>query len=58
MSGKLHFKDEAYQPESFAFTPENLKAAEKIIAKYPKGRQQSAVMPLLSLAQKQHQTLV
>ena len=38
---------------SFAFTAENLKAAKAIIAKYPEGRQQSAVMPLLDLAQRQ-----
>lgn len=38
---------------SFAFTPENLETAKKIIAKYPAGRQQSAVMPLLDLAQRQ-----
>lgn len=42
------------QPASFAFTPENLARAEKIIAKYPPGRQQSAVLPLLDLAQRQH----
>ncbi len=42
------------QPTNFEFTPENLKAAEKIIAKYPKGFQQSAVMPLLMMAQKQN----
>lgn len=42
------------QPESFAFTPENLKKIDLIIAKYPKGRQHSAVMPLLELAQHQH----
>jgi len=41
-------------PTSFEFTPENFKEAEKHIAKYPKGRQQSAVMPLLMLAQKQN----
>ncbi|MBR9970754.1 NADH-quinone oxidoreductase subunit NuoE [Magnetospirillum sulfuroxidans] len=38
---------------SFAFTAENLEQAKKIIAKYPAGRQQSAVMPLLDLAQRQ-----
>ncbi|CAA7625816.1 NADH-quinone oxidoreductase subunit NuoE [Magnetospirillum sp. UT-4] len=38
---------------NFAFTPENLDAARKIIARYPSGRQQSAVMPLLDLAQRQ-----
>ena len=42
------------QPESFAFTPENLEIAKVHIAKYPEGKQQSAVMPLLSLAQKQN----
>ncbi len=41
------------QPKEFAFTQENLEKAEKIIAKYPPGRQQSAVMPLLDLAQRQ-----
>jgi len=42
------------QPQSFAFTPENLEKAKTIIAKYPPGRQQSAVMPLLDLAQRQN----
>jgi NADH-quinone oxidoreductase subunit E len=41
------------QPEDFAFTPENLAKAEAHIAKYPPGRQQSAVLPLLDLAQRQ-----
>ena len=44
----------AEQPEGFAFTKENLAKAEAIIKKYPAGRQQSAVMPLLKLAQQQH----
>ena len=39
--------------ESFAFTPENKALAEKVIAKYPAGRQASAVLPLLDLAQRQ-----
>ncbi len=43
------------QPDSFAFTPENLEAAKKLIAKYPPRRQASAVMPLLDLAQRQQQ---
>ena len=34
------------QPPSFAFTPENLEWAKARIAKYPPGRQQSAVIPL------------
>lgn len=42
-----------YQPERFEFTKANLKKIEKIIAKYPKGRQKSATMPLLDLAQRQ-----
>lgn len=42
-----------YQPESFEFTKANLKKIDKIIAKYPKGRQKSATMPLLDLAQRQ-----
>ncbi len=42
------------QPTQFAFTPENLEKANWYIAKYPAGRQQSAVMPLLWLAQQQH----
>ena len=41
------------QPDSFAFTEENLKRAKDIIAKYPEGRQASAVMPILDLAQRQ-----
>lgn len=42
------------QPESFTFTPENLAKAKAHIAKYPPGRQASAVLPLLDLAQRQH----
>ena len=42
------------QPESFEFTSENLERAQWYIAKYPPGRQQSAVLPLLHLAQRQH----
>ncbi|MEQ8664452.1 MAG: NADH-quinone oxidoreductase subunit NuoE [Rhodospirillales bacterium] len=38
----------------FAFNDENLAEAKKIIAKYPEGRQQSAVMPLLDVAQRQN----
>jgi NADH-quinone oxidoreductase subunit E len=42
------------QPDSFAFTPENQAWAEKEIAKYPPGRQASAVIALLWRAQKQN----
>ncbi|MBX9777201.1 MAG: NADH-quinone oxidoreductase subunit NuoE [Xanthobacteraceae bacterium] len=41
------------QPESFAFTDANLAWAKQQIAKYPQGRQQSAVIPLLWRAQEQ-----
>ena len=34
------------QPALFAFTPDNLKRAQKIISKYPQGREQSAVLPV------------
>lgn len=44
----------AYQPAEFAFTAENLKKAQVIIAKYPAGKQQSALMPLMTLAQEQN----
>lgn len=46
---RLHDK----QPDSFAFTPENMDWAATQIAKYPEGRQASAVLPLLWQAQKQ-----
>ena len=42
------------QPENFEFTKESLDEANKIISKYPNGKQQSAVMALLYIAQKQH----
>ena len=42
------------QPESFAFTPDNAAWAQKQIAKYPEGRQASAVIPILWRAQEQH----
>jgi len=39
--------------ESFAFTPENLAKAKALIANYPPGRQASAVIGVLDLAQRQ-----
>ena len=51
MSLKRPAKD---QPESFEFNSSSLEAANKIISKYPKGKQQSAVMSLLYIAQKQN----
>lgn len=46
------------QPASFAFTPENRAKADAYIAKYPPGRQASAVLSLLYLAQDQHDNWV
>jgi len=42
------------QPRTFAFTAENLELAQKIIMRYPEGRQASAVIPLLDMAQRQN----
>ncbi len=42
-----------YQPESFEFTKAYQKKIKDVIALYPPGKQQSAVMPLLDLAQRQ-----
>ncbi len=39
--------------ESFAFTPDNLEKARKLISNYPPGRQASAVIGVLDLAQRQ-----
>ena len=43
------------QPKEFAFTAENQAEADRIITRYPPGRQASAVLPVLILAQRQHQ---
>ncbi|WP_431858843.1 NADH-quinone oxidoreductase subunit NuoE [Azospirillum sp.] len=47
-------RSHAAEPASFVFTPEYMDRAQRIIAKYPEGRQASAVMPLLDLAQRQN----
>jgi NADH-quinone oxidoreductase subunit E len=41
------------QVASFAFTPEHLEKAKALIAQYPPGRQASAVIGVLDLAQRQ-----
>lgn len=43
------------QPASFAFSAENLAWAKAQIEKYPPGRQQSAVIPILWRVQEQHE---
>jgi NADH-quinone oxidoreductase subunit E len=45
--------EEHLQPKEFAFTAENKAWADKVIARYPQGRQASAVIPLLWRAQEQ-----
>ena len=42
------------QPDNFEFSEKNLKEAKNIIKNYPEGKQQSAVMALLYIAQKQN----
>ncbi len=42
------------QPEKFEFSSTSLEAAKIIVAKYPEGKQQSAVMALLYIVQKQN----
>ena len=56
MADAAHIPDEAETRArwgAFAFTDEHLAKAKTIIARYPEGRQRSAVMPLLDLAQRQ-----
>lgn len=40
--------------ETVALTPERLEKAKEIIARYPEGKQKSALLPILHLAQEQH----
>ena len=42
------------QPENFEFNSKNMEVVKKIIQNYPEGKQQSAVMALLFLAQRQN----
>ncbi len=56
MAGQASILDDAEQRarlSGFAWTDANRKAAAEIIAQYPEGRQQSASIPLLDLAQRQ-----
>ena len=56
MAGQGSFVDDAEQRarwEGFAWTDENARKANEIVAHYPEGRQVSAVIPLLDLAQRQ-----
>ena len=42
------------QPETFEFNEKSMEAANKIVSNYPNGKQQSAVMGLLYIAQRQN----
>ena len=42
------------QPEKFEFNQQSLEAAKKILSNYPKGKEKSAVMALLYIAQRQN----
>jgi NADH-quinone oxidoreductase subunit E len=56
MADALQIPDEAETRArwgAFAWTAANAETAKDIIGRYPTGRQQSAVMPLLDLAQRQ-----
>ena len=51
MSIKKIYKD---QPETFEFSEKSMEVAKRAIANYPEGKQQSAVMALLYIAQRQN----
>jgi len=51
MSLRIPAKD---QPENFEFNSSSIEEAKTIVSKYPKGKQQSAVMALLYIAQKRN----
>jgi NADH-quinone oxidoreductase subunit E len=56
MAGQGSFVDDAAERagwEGFQWTDENARKAKEIIARYPEGRQMSASIPLLDLAQRQ-----
>ena len=42
------------QPDTFEFNKQNIELANKMITNYPEGKQQSAVMSLLYIAQRQN----
>ena len=42
------------QPDNFEFSKKNIEKAKKIVSNYPEGKQKSAVMALLFIAQRQN----
>src|SRR5262249_30001967 len=56
MAGAASILDDAQERarwEGWAWTADNARQAREIIGRYPEGRQMSAVIPLLDLAQRQ-----
>lgn len=53
MTVDVSTSNEIPQPESFAFDEESDRAIETIVARYPAGKQASAVIPLLYVVQRQ-----
>ena len=51
---KREFAIQDIQPTSFSFSGDNELEAGKIISQYPGGKEASALLPLLDLAQRQH----
>lgn len=49
----MMFSPAKKQPATFSFNENNIAKAKEIISKYPEGRQGSATIPLLDLAQRQ-----
>jgi NADH-quinone oxidoreductase subunit E len=52
-AGILDSPEQRARWENFQWTEENARCAKEIIARYPEGRQMSASIPLLDLAQRQ-----
>jgi NADH-quinone oxidoreductase subunit E len=52
-AGILDSPEQRARWEGFQWTDDNARAAREIVARYPEGRQMSAVIPLLDLAQRQ-----
>ncbi len=53
MVAEISTANEIVQPESFAFDAESEAAIEKILKRYPPGKQASGVIPLLYVVQRQ-----
>ncbi|MDP7667999.1 MAG: NADH-quinone oxidoreductase subunit NuoE [Rhodospirillales bacterium] len=54
MSDEVRMGDAADQPQAFVLSDENREKAQAMISLFPEGRQASAVLPILDLAQRQN----